>query len=382
MGAITRIQSFLRFLYATVYGPFAVSHFALDTFLYTLPWARPVKGWSFHQAVRVRVVKLALLIWSTARSVKKSSLRPGAERNRFEVLSPMPVDHYKGPSSDTLIEPAPVGVTWTPARPPPRSLVRSTMTVVLHFHGGAYVIGNGRDEDTGFLAGTFLRHMGCTHVCTPQYRLASGENGRFPAPLQDALTVYLALLREKGIPAEQIILSGDSAGANLALGLLRYIHEHGKEQAIPAPGAVALWSPWVDIDAALTTDMRKSPNYKTDYLSRAFGRWGAMAISGSKAVDPADPYLSPLHHPFKLGEAIPMFIHEGEREVLSDDIRLFSQRHRDAGWAVHLVTSPNAPHDIILLGPRIGFAAEAEQAAREAGKFFAGVGGMQLRNAD
>jgi acetyl esterase/lipase len=252
--------------------------------------------------------------------------------------------------------------------------------VALHFHGGGFAIGNGRDEDTGYLAQTLLQHMGCHIVCTPQYRLSSGTNARFPAPIQDALTAYLWLLHEKHIPARQIILSGDSAGGTIALGLLRYIAEHGAELDIPPPGAVALWSPWVHVAAALDQDMRRSANYGTDYLNREFGAWGAAAVSGYGKIDASGPYLSPLLHPFQPPVAgMSMFLHGGDREVLWDDIRLVAERYGDVGWEVHLDGSRHCPHDILLLGSRIGFEREAEAAAREACEFFLATTELKLR---
>jgi acetyl esterase/lipase len=327
----------------------------------------------------MRVVRLVLLYWSLLRSYDRLTLRPGRERNRFQAIRPSSPELYKGVLSDALVRPETIGTTWTPARPPPPALVCPGLTVALHCHGGGFAIGNGRDKDTGFVAQTLLRHMGVTHVCMPQYRLSSaGRNCRFPAPVQDALTAYLCLTRDMCIPARQIVLSGDSAGANIALGLLRYIHDYGEDRDISAPGAVALWSPWVDVHAALDQDMRASPNYRTDYLSKEFGRWGAASVAGYSAVDPTGPYLSPLHHPFKLD--VPMFVHGGEREVLCPDIERFAQIYGEIGWNIHLIVSQNCPHDIILLGPRIGFAEEAEAAARDARKFLlSATAGLRLR---
>ncbi|KAG7285947.1 hypothetical protein NEMBOFW57_008243 [Staphylotrichum longicolle] len=332
----------------------------------------------------MRVVRLVLLYWSRLRLGDRLTLRPGAERNRFELIRPRSPKLYKGALSDATIQPETIGTTWTPARPPPPALVQPSLTVALHFHGGGFAIGNGRDEDTGYLAQTLLQHMGCRFVCTPQYRLSSRRGGRFPAPIQDALTAYLWLLHDKGIPARQIILSGDSAGGNIALGLLRYIREHGAELDIPPPAAVALWSPWVDVGAATQQDMRLSPNYGTDYLNKEFGQWGALSVSGYGEVDPCGPYLSPLHHPFPPpaveggARTVPMFVHGGDREVLWDDIQLVAQRYAEVGWNVHLDVSKHCPHDILLLGSRIGFEREAEAAAAEAREFFAATTDLKL----
>ena len=375
--SVSRVMLLFTYCYTLLTTPFLLAHFTFDILLTLLPWTRPTKEWSLNQAARMRVVRLVLLYWSRLRWGDRLTLRPGGERNRFEVMHPQSRKLYKGPLSDVVILPEAIGTTWTPARPPPPALVRPELTVVLHFHGGGFAIGNGRDEDTGYLAQTLTQHMGCKLVCTPQYRLSSGRNGRFPAPVQDALTAYLWLLREKGIPARQIIFSGDSAGGNIALGLLRYIQEHGAELDIPAPSAVALWSPWVDVAAAINQDMRQSPNYNTDYLNKEFGYWGAASVSGG--ADPSGPYLSPLHHPFKPPITdMPMFLHGGDREVLWDDIQVMEQRYGDIGWKVHLGVSEHCPHDIILLGSRLGFEKEAEEAAREAGKFFSGTVNLKL----
>jgi len=191
----------------------------------------------------MRTVKLSLLYCSLLRVGNNLTLRSGRERTGFEIIRPQPPSFYKGPLSDDEIPPEPIGTTWTPTPPPPSNPTPPNRIITLHIHGGAFIIGDGRDGDTCYLTHTLLHHMHCTHVCSPQYRLSGSKAGRFPAALQDVLTTYLHLIRERNIPAKQIILSGDSAGGNLALGLLRYIYEFGAELDIPAPGAVALWSP-------------------------------------------------------------------------------------------------------------------------------------------
>ncbi|KAI0487504.1 FAD/NAD(P)-binding domain-containing protein [Xylaria cf. heliscus] len=352
-------------LFILLSTPFLFSHYLFDLVRYLLPWGRPVQGWTFKQAIRVRTVRLILFYLSFFQAASRLKLKPGRERDRFEVIQPRSSRLYKGPLNDAVVQPETIGATWTPARPPPATLVSQKTTVALHFHGGAFVIGDGRDHDTGFLARTLVQHMGCTHVCTPQYRLSSSKGGRFPAALQDALTSYLYFVKELGIPASRLILSGDSAGGNLVLGLLRYINEYGQELDIPTPTAVALWSPWTDVSAALdpTVDITSSPNYASDYLNTDFAHWGANTISGHGAIDLSSPYLSPLHHPFNMSTEVPIFVSGGEREVLRDEIKAFSKTFRHHGWPLHLVISKGCPHDFLLLGPRLGFHEEAEAAS-------------------
>ncbi|KAM0548809.1 hypothetical protein ACHAPJ_009665 [Fusarium lateritium] len=379
MVFISPLRIVVAYTYALIISPWLLSSFVFDITLYTIPWVRPSKEWSANQAIRVRVVRLLLLYWSLTKAGDRLRLDPGREKNRFEVVAPRSPKLYRGTLLDYSVQPAQLGMTWTPSRPPPAGLLHPGVAVVLHFHGGGFAIGNGRDEDTGYLARTLIKHMGCTHVCTPQYRLSSSKNGHFPAPLQDALTAYLHLIRTRGIPASQIILSGDSAGANLALALVRHIHEYGQLDGIPFPRAMTLWSPWVDVAGALEQDATKSPNYKTDYLNMHFARWGATTISGFGHTDPAGAYLSPLRNPFQLQNSLPVYVNAGGSEVLCDDIIKFCERYKKNGWKLHLDISKGCPHDILLLGDRIGFGAEAEKAAEHAKDFLNRYAGLNLK---
>ena len=193
----------------------------------------------------VCIVKAILKHSSEVQVRTPLSLKPGREGKRFVLMNPSPLSLYKGPMDEKQIKPAVIGGTWTPVAYDASSSKSETVDVVLHFHGGAYVIGDGRDHDTGFLAKTILKHARVTHVFTPQYRLSSNLGGRFPAALQDALTSYSHLIHILRIPPNRITISGDSAGANLALALLRYLSEYGQELNLPWPACIWLWSPWV-----------------------------------------------------------------------------------------------------------------------------------------
>lgn len=76
-----------------------------------------------------------------------------------------------------------------------------------------------------------------------QYRLASRAHP-FPAAVQDFLTAYQYVLGH-GVPPRDLVLTGDSAGANLVLALLRYLAAQG----LPQPGGAVAFSPWVEVTA-------------------------------------------------------------------------------------------------------------------------------------
>jgi len=362
MASLLAYQPF-KGVYALLAVTFETVCFPMWLLLYITASGRPNKKWTLRQAIGVYVVKTFLYHSSAVKIRTPLSLKPGREGKRWAVMSPAPPSFYKGPLEDKLVKPITVGGTWTPSAPSGKE----DIDVVLYFHGGGYVIGHGRDTDAGFAANTLVKHGKFTHVFAVQYRLASNPDGQFPAAFQDAVTSYVYLLRELKIPASRITFSGDSAGANLALTLLRYVADYGKEADLPWPGAIVAWSPWVNVAASLDhRAIDASPKRKTDYLCGEFGTWAARKFSAHH--DPRDPYLSPLDNPFK--SESPIFIQTGDSEVLYyDDVKLAKQFQDIPGNKVELVITEHCPHDIILIGHLLGFAKEAQDAARRAGDF-------------
>ena len=283
-------------------------------------------------------------------------------------MKPFPSKHYIGVvAQDPEIKPLEVGGTWYPSKPAPGKEGRAE--VVLHFHGGAFVIGDGRNADTGFLAKTFLETTPATHVFCTQYRLSSNPGGRFPAALQDAITSLLYLTETMGIPAKNITVSGDSAGGNLTLALLRYISTY-PNASLPSPGCAWLWSPWVDPAGA--GDFDQSPHFSTDYLTKGFGLWGlrAYAPSPSSGLSITDPYIRFLGTAFKT--PTPLFFSAGESEILfHDDVKCFEE-FKEMGNKVELQVERNAVHDVILVGNVVGMTGTAREASRRAGVFLTG----------
>lgn len=76
------------------------------------------------------------------------------------------------------------------------------------------------------------------------YRLATAHP--FPAQLFDALAAYAYLVESCSVDPSNITVSGDSAGANLALALVRYLRD---TKVLPMPGALVLLSPFCDPSA-------------------------------------------------------------------------------------------------------------------------------------
>lgn len=330
-------------------------------FVYFLPKTlRPHSGWTYRQAVANEISKLYFNYASTVEIGTPRSLEPGPDEGRFALMPPATQNLYQGVLNDKHIRPTVVGGVWLPG---PYDTTRKERTkVVLHFHGGAYVILSPRDPNATWGPDKISKEISATVLC-PQYRLSSNPDGRFPAALQDALTSYKYLL-DLGIPVAQIILSGDSAGAHLVISLLRYLAD--SHALLPSPSCALLWSPWVDLSAH-PQDIDHHQNSKSDYVTSVFLEWGKRLFVPS-SLPITHPYISPLGHPFATN--VPIWIQVGQAEVLyNEGIQFMKNMSGISGNRIGLHEVPNAPHDIFAAGGTLGFEREWMEALASAEQF-------------
>lgn len=190
--------------------------------------------------------------------------------------------------------------------------------VILHCHGGGYSTGSSLYART---LTTKLAMATGMEVLSFDYRLAPEHPA--PAALEDALKVwdYLMLL---GYAARDVILTGDSAGGNLALTLVMKLKE--KERFLPK--GMLLMSPWTDLTSSGESFVEKAevdPVLSTDYIGKMI-----QAYAGGQNCE--EPYLSPLFADFT--GFPPTYIQVGTNEILlSDSLRL---RDRMAEAGVHV----------------------------------------------
>lgn len=291
------------------------------------------------------------------------------EKDGFVTIHPSNDHHiYQGLLDEPGIQPTVVGGTWYPNPHQPGD----EQTVILHFHGGAYTMGEGRPSDVEFLATTLIKNLNIkARVLCLSYRLASNESCHFPAALQDAVTAYQNLV-DQGISPNHIVVSGDSAGGGLVVSLLRHLsNDHGA--SLPPPAAALLFSPWLDLKSARDRQdyVTGNKNHRTDYIPGNFVEWGARKYIPANQ-DAHDPYFSPLEHAF-LTKTL-LWIHVGGLEVLYDEGIRFADAMKQKGNAVEVFVEPLANHDILYVGNLTGFAAQAEKGVRAAGEFIKRVG--------
>ena len=242
-------------------------------------------------------------------------MKPGAEQERFVLMKP----HIKGSydivqSDQPLSEELGIPVSFNPM---------GEITVILHFHGGSFLWGTGRQSDCGATASRILKRISRAALFV-QYRLASDPTCHLPAAVQDAVTAYKHRLDMK-IPAFNIVISSDSAGGNVTIALLRHISSL-EGNSLPSPLAALLWSLSVDLAAQRNPDsIDLHRNNRSDYITGLTPVWSVNAYA-PKTMDPSDPWFSPLQDPFST--QVPLWIMVGGAEVLYDIIVGFAGRKR------------------------------------------------------
>jgi epsilon-lactone hydrolase len=155
----------------------------------------------------------------------------------------------------------------------------------------------------------------------------------FPAAYDDALTAW-RFLRDQNIPAEQIAVGGDSAGAGLTVALISRLRDAREE----LPGCAWLISPWTDLTMSGPTLLSKEavdPLIHKEYLDELAD---AYLPAG---MDRKDPRISPLYA--DLSGFPPTLIQVGSAETLLDDAARFAAV---AGAADVRVTLEIWPHMI------------------------------------
>ena len=220
---------------------------------------------------------------------------------------------------------------------------------VVHFHGGGYCVGSAR------MARAWAARLSARAACRvvlPEYRLAPEHP--HPAALGDAHDVMKALLSD--VAPASVVVSGDSAGAGLALSAVLALREAGAE----LPAGCILLSPWLDLGRdrwalpeLVRRDMLLSP------------RWlQACALAYTGRANWPDPSVSPL----RAGHAglPPLLIQAASDDLLAPDAADLAASASAAGVDVSYTKWPRVWHDFVLLP---GLAAAADSALSQAAWF-------------
>lgn len=200
--------------------------------------------------------------------------------------------------------------------------------VLLHCHGGGYSTGSSLYART--LTSKLAASTSMDVLCF-DYRLAPEHP--YPAAAEDAMKAwnYLMLL---GYGARDVILTGDSAGGNLALSLALRLKAEGRL----LPRGLVLLSPWTDLTSSgksFQTRAELDPVLDSTYIDR-------MVRAYAEGKDLRDPYISPLFGSFE--GFPPAYIQVGENEILLSDSKRLHQAFVEANVSVKMDIYPGMWH--------------------------------------
>lgn len=195
----------------------------------------------------------------------------------------------------------------------------------LEIHGGGLYLGGGELTWMGAAA----HAVGRTGVTwAPDYRMPPEHP--YPAALDDCIAVYREALEVR--PAGRIVVSGASAGGNLAAALLL----RAKDEGLPMPAALVLLTPELDLTESGDTF---TTNDGVDTVLSTLLPVNEMYADGH---DLAHPYLSPLFG--DVGGLPPTFLQSGTRDLfLSNTVRMHRRLLR-AGVEAELHVFEAMPH--------------------------------------
>lgn len=178
---------------------------------------------------------------------------------------------------------------------------------IIYFHGGGYV--NQPYYEHFALVDRLAAESGCRAVM-PLYPLAPKYTCE--ESYRAVLSLYQSILKTAD-PAS-VMFIGDSAGGGMALGLAKYLRDHG----IPQPAELILISPWLDVRCDNPEIGAQKLEEKDPMLTENFAMAGAAWAAG---LPLDDPQVSPMYG--SLRDLPPITLYSGTRELLWPDARKF-----------------------------------------------------------
>ncbi len=229
----------------------------------------------------------------------------------------------------------------------------SSEHIILYLHGGGYLFGS---RHTYCRVASDLSAAAFARVLLIDYRLAPEHP--FPAALEDGLISYRWLREKRNFDSAQIALAGDSAGGNLALGMMLSLRKN--HELLPA--CALLISPFTDFARkghSLQTLAEVDPFVSPELLE-------IVVNSYLPEGNLLNPIVSPIHA--DLSNLPPLLIHVGSQEVLLDDSLRLASKAAEDNVAVELKVWQDMIHCFHLFAPNL---TEGREAIREAGAFLA-----------
>jgi acetyl esterase/lipase len=233
--------------------------------------------------------------------------------------------------------------------------------VVIHYHGGGYTI----SDPLGVLELANLTHtllqdaLRETHgredvsvdVLLANYR--KSPEVKFPTPLNDCAAMYEHVLATEGLAANRIILSGDSAGAEMSLSTCMNLRDAGRSAELPL--ACLLYSPDTDMNERDVDASTPHCILTDNFADRVLDQYLSPLQDDKEALLRA----SPINR--ELTGLPPLFIQVGSLERFYQQGLRYAERAEKQGVTnVEVDVLEGLPHDVVMFPTAIiPFAKEA-----------------------
>ncbi len=224
--------------------------------------------------------------------------------------------------------------------------------LLIHVHGGCYELFPG---ESGTSEAILMAGLEGYKVISVDYRMP--PEAYFPAAVDDAMTVYQAVLRTTA--ARNVAVFGTSAGGALTLEMML----RAKQLGLPMPGAIAPGTPMADVTK--TGDSFYTNEQVDNVLVSRDGFCDAATVVYAHGHDLRDPLLSPVYgdlHGFP-----PAILTTGTRDLLLSNTVRVHRKLREAGVEAQLEVFEGESHAQYQFDDRVP---ETREAFGEIAAFF------------
>ena len=198
---------------------------------------------------------------------------------------------------------------------------------VLYMHGGAFIVGSPLQYRSITLQ--LAKILDNSRLLVLKYRKAPEHP--FPAGLNDCISAYTYLIRDLRLRPDSIVLMGDSAGGNLAMGVALYC----SMTQLPQAGALVGLSPWLNpctttallLKHASENRDQMLPVHVKDSIVAMYLKGTMPAKIPNSELTTAHPLVCPmLATDAQLKQLPPFLIQVGANDALMTDCKAFVER--------------------------------------------------------
>lgn len=231
---------------------------------------------------------------------------------------------------------------------------------ILYVHGGGWSFCSAATHEG---AARWLAQETGAAVVTFDYRLAPEHP--YPAGLEDCLAVWSG--RDAILPGRSWSVSGDSAGANLALAMMLRL----KGQDLPQAGLLFYGVYDADFDSPSYRAVADGPGLTRDKMRRYWDFY-----TGAQADRLSDPCLTPANAPDRMLAGLPpLYLNAAEIDPLCSDSERLAARLQSLGRPDRFDLVQGVIHGFMQMSPWLPQSADAY---RRAGRAFRDITGTPL----